>query len=328
MPINRRTAIGHLAATALPSIAMLGSTGACAQDYPTKPIHIVVPTPAGSGPDVDIRKMGVHLARILGQAVIIENRPGAATRIAIEHVAKAPADGYTLLVGTPSLTTAHFLYSNLPFDAKRDLMPVGLASITNYTLGINANVPARTLAEYIALAKADSKYADFGTLGPGAFNHLTAAWFGALTGVPTRYIHYNTASPFAALAAGQIPAMFDAMLPMMQLRKAGLLRTLGISGRKRHPLMPDVPTFAEAGLPALQPLVWIGLLAPAGTPPAIVKKVSAALAEVARMQETIDFRISVGSESIGSTPEEFAAFLDAEREKWGSVIKMLGLKLD
>jgi len=328
MTQNRRTAVCRLAAAVLAGIGTLATGSAAAQDYPTKPIRIVVPTPAGSGPDIDIRKMSEHMAAILGQPVIIENRPGAATRIAIEHVAKAPADGYTLLVGTPSLTTAQFLYSKLPFDARRDLVPVGLASVTNFTLTVNAEVPARTLAEYVALAKSDSKYADFGTLGPGAVNHLTAAWFGLLSGVQTRYIHYNTASPFAALAAGEVPAMFDAMLPVMQLRKAGKLRTLGISGNKRHPLMPDVPTFAEAGLPGLQPLVWIGLLAPAGTPPAIVRKVSAALAQVARMQETVDFRISVGSESVGSTPEEFAAFLDAEREKWGAVIKTLALKLD
>jgi len=328
MTLNRRKTLGRLATSLLAATGALALSPAVAQNFPAKPIHIVVPTPADTGPDVDIRKMGVHLGNILGQPIIIENRPGAATRIAIEYVAKAAPDGYTLLVGTPSMTTAHFLYAKLPFDVQRDLVPVGLASVTNYTLTINADVPARTLAEYIALAKSDPKYADFGTLGPGSAGHLTAAWFGSLTGVQTRYIHYNSAGQITALAAGQIPATFEAMLPVAQLRQAGKLRTLATSGTKRHPLMPDVPTFAEAGLPALQPLVWIGLLAPTGTPPAVVKKLSAALAQVAKMQETIDFRLSVGSESVGNTPEEFAAFLDAEREKWGSVIKKLDLKLD
>jgi tripartite-type tricarboxylate transporter receptor subunit TctC len=328
MTLNRRKTLGRFATSLLAATGALALSPAVAQNFPTKPIHIVVPTPAGSGADIDIRKMSVHLGDILGQPIIIENRPGAATRIAIDYVAKAPPDGYTLLVGTPTMTTAHFLYSKLPFDVKRDLVPVGLASVTNVALTINADVPAKTLGEYIALAKSDPKYADFGTIGPGATNHLTAAWFGSLTGVQTRYIHFNTAGPTVALAAGQIPATFEAILPVLQLRKAGKLRTLAISGTKRNPLMPDVPTFAEAGLPDLQPLVWIGLMAPTGTPPDIVKKLSAALAKVAKMQETVDFRISVGSESVGSTPEEFATFLDAERDKWGDIIKKLGLKLD
>ena len=328
MNFNRRKTLGRFAVSLLAATGALALDPAMAQNFPTKPIHIVVPTPAGTGPDVDIRKMSVLLGNILGQPIVIENRPGAATRIAIEYVAKAPADGYTLLVGTPTMTTAHFLYSKLPFDVQRDLVPVGLASVTNFTLTINAAVPAKTLTEYIALAKSDPKYADFGTIGPGATNHLSAAWFGSLSGVQTRYIHYNTTSPFTALAAGEVPAMFEAMLPVLQLRKAGKLRALATSGTKRHPLMPDVPTFAEAGLPGLQPMVWIGLMAPAGTPPAVVMKLSAALAQVAKMKETVDFRLSVGSESIGSTPEEFATFLDAEREKWGGIIKQLGLKLD
>jgi len=297
------------------------SSLAMAQDWPNKPIKFIVPVPAGSGPDVDIRQIGKHLSAILGQSIVIENRPGAAARIGVEAAIRSAPDGYTFLVGTPSLTTMQALYPKLSFDPKKDLSPVSLASITNYTLSVNAQVPAKTLAEYVKLAKSEPKYASIGTLGMGAINHLAAAWFSNLVGLDANYIHYSTTGPFADLASGQIPVVFDAMLPVVGQVKAGRVRTLAISGKTRHPLMPDVPTFAEAGLPTFDPLVWIGILAPAGTPVAIVNKMSAAVSQVAKMPETVALRKDVGSESIGSSPEEFAAFLETERTKWSGVIK-------
>jgi tripartite-type tricarboxylate transporter receptor subunit TctC len=297
------------------------SSLAMAQDWPSKPIKFIVPVPAGTGPDVDIRQIGKNLSLILGQSIVIENRPGAAARIGVEAAIRSAPDGYTFLVGTPSLTTMQALYPKLGFDPKKDLVPVSLASITNYTLSVNAQVPAKTLPEYVKLAKTDPKYASIGTLGMGAINHLAAAWFSNLVGLDANYIHYSTTSPFTDLASGQIPVVFDAMLPVMGQVKAGRVRTLAISGKTRHPLLPDVPTFAEAGLPTFDPLVWIGILAPAGTSGAIVNKMSAAVSQVAKMPETVAARRDVGSESIGSSPEEFAAFLESERTKWSTVIK-------
>jgi len=297
------------------------SSLAMAQDWPSKPIKFIVPVPAGTGPDVDIRQIGKNLSLILGQSIVIENRPGAAARIGVEAAIRSAPDGYTFLVGTPSLTTMQALYPKLGFDPKKDLVPVSLASITNYTLSVNAQVPAKTLPEYVKLAKTDPKYASIGTLGMGAINHLAAAWFSNLVGLDANYIHYSTTSPFTDLASGQIPVVFDAMLPVMGQVKAGRVRTLAISGKTRHPLLPDVPTFAEAGLPTFDPLVWIGILAPAGTSGAIVNKMSAAVSQVAKMPETVAARRDVGSESIGSSPEEFAAFLEGERSKWSAVIK-------
>ena len=297
------------------------SSLAMAQDWPSKPIKFIVPVPAGTGPDVDIRQIGKNLTLILGQSIVIENRPGAAARIGVEAAIRSAPDGYTFLVGTPSLTTMQALYPKLGFDPKKDLVPVSLASITNYTLSVNAQVPAKTLPEYVKLAKTDPKYASIGTLGMGAINHLAAAWFSNLVGLDANYIHYSTTSPFTDLASGQIPVVFDAMLPVMGQVKAGRVRTLAISGKTRHPLLPDVPTFAEAGLPTFDPLVWIGILAPAGTSGAIVNKMSAAVSQVAKMPDTVAARRDVGSESIGSSPEEFAAFLEGERSKWSAVIK-------
>lgn len=294
---------------------------AMAQDWPSKPIKLILPAPAGTGPDVDIRKISKHLSAILGQPIVIENRPGAATRIGVEAAIRSAPDGYTFLVGTPSLTTMQALYPKLSFDPKKDLVPVSLASITNYTLSVNAQVPAKTLPEYVKLAKTDPQYASIGTLGIGAINHLAAAWFSNLVSLDANYIHYSTTSPFNDLASGQIPVVFDAMLHVMGQVKAGRVRTLAISGKTRHPLLPDVPTFAEAGLPTFDPLVWNGILAPAGTPGAIVSKMSAAVSQVSKMPETVAARRDVGSESIGSSPEEFAAFLESERTKWSAVIK-------
>ena len=304
------------------------SSLAWAQEWPSKPIKFIVPAPPGTGPDIDIRRIGKELSTILGQSIVIENRPGAATRIGIEAVIRSAPDGYTFLVGTPSLTTLQSLYPKLSFDPKKDLTPVSLASITNYTLSVNAQVPAKNLEEYVKLAKSEPKYASMGTFGIGAINHLAAAWFSNLVGLDAHYIHYSTTSPFTDLASGQIPVVFDAMLPVMGQVKAGRVRTLAISGKTRHPLMPDVPTFAEAGLPTFAPLVWNGILAPAGTPSAIVNKMSAAVSQVAKMPETVTARKDVGSESIGSSPEEFSAFLESERSKWSAIIKKNNIVLE
>jgi tripartite-type tricarboxylate transporter receptor subunit TctC len=327
MTLNLK-ALHFLASTFVGACLTFAAGHLAAQEWPVKPIRFIVPVPPGTGPDVDIRQIGRHLSTLLGQPIVIENRPGAASRIGVEAAIKSAPDGYTFLVGTPSLTTMGALYPKLGFDPKRDLVPVSLASVTNYTLTVNAQVPAKTLNEFVALAKTDPKYASVGTLGMGAINHLAAAWFCGLNGIEGNYVHYSTSSPFSDLASGQIPAIFDAMLPVLGQVKAGRVRVLALSGKSRHPLMPDVPTFAEAGYGGFDPLVWIGVLAPAGTPAAIVNKMSAAISQVAKMPETVAARRDVGSESLGTSAEEFAAFLEAERNKWGAVIKKTGLVLE
>jgi tripartite-type tricarboxylate transporter receptor subunit TctC len=329
MKIHRRGVGKCAVATVLAMLGVACLPGAAGQDYPSKPIRVIVPTPPGAGPDVDMRQMAPRLGQLLGQTVVIENRPGAAGRIATEAVVKSAADGYTFLVGTPTaLVTGPILYANLPYDAKRDLLPVSLISTTAFALTVNAAVPAPTAAAYVALAKSNPSFANAGTLGIGAATHLAGAWFGAVTNSDLKFIHYNTSTPFNDLMSGQISAIFEALLPVMGNVKAGRLRVLAISGKARHPLFPDVPTFAEAGYPAYDPLVWIGLLAPAGTPRPIVNRVSAAIAQVARAPEIVAQRRETVSESVGSTPEEFGAFLDAERAKWGAVIKQTGVKIE
>ncbi len=319
----------RLAGMALVALAVGLMTSAVAQDYPNKPIRFIVPTPPGSGPDVDVRQMAPRLGQLLGQTVVIDNRPGAAGRIATEAVVKSAPDGYTFLVGSPTaLVTGPILYSNLPYDAKRDLIPISLISTTAYALTVNAAVPAQNVAAYVALVKSNAAYSNAGTLGVGTATHLAGAWFGMVTGAEFKFIHYNTSTPFNDLLSGQISAIYEALAPVMGNVRAGRLRVLAISGKARHPTFPDVPTFGEAGLATYDPLVWIGLLAPAGTPQAIVNRVSAAIAQVAKVPEIIAQRRETVSESVGSTPAEYSAFLDAERAKWGAVIKQTGVKLE
>jgi tripartite-type tricarboxylate transporter receptor subunit TctC len=322
------TRIRALASCIVLGTALAAAAPAPAQEYPVKPIRLIVPTPPGSGPDVDARQMAARLGPLLGQSVVVENRPGAGARIAIEAVAKSPGDGYTLLVGTPSLATGPSLYANLPYDVRRDLAPVSLVSVTPYALTVNAGVPAKNVAEYVSLTKAGKPAGNVATYGIGTIPHLAAAWFGAASGADLKYIHYNTSPPFNDLLAGQTDAIFDAVLPVMGGVKSGRLRLLAVSGKARNAQFPDVPTFAEAGYGSYDPMVWIGVLAPAGTPQPIVQKLSAAIAQVAKMPEVVAQRREGGSDSVGSTPEEFAAFLDAERDKWGKVIRSLDLKLE
>ncbi len=311
------------------SLLCAAAAPACAQDYPNKPIRFIVPAPPGSGPDVDVRQMAPRLGQILGATVVVENRPGAAARIAADAVVKSPADGYTFLVGTPTaVITGPLLYSNLPYDAKRDLTPVSLISTTAFALTVNAAVPAKTAADYVALAKSNPTYANTGTIGVGAATHLAGEWFSSVAGANLKFIHYNTSTPYTDLMSGQISAILEAVLPVFGNVKAGRLKVLAISGKGRWPLLPDVPTFAEAGYAAYDPLVWIGLLAPAGTPVPIVNRVSAAIAQVAKMPDIVTQRREAFSDSVGSTPAEFAAFLDAERAKWGAVVKQANVKIE
>lgn len=309
---------------------MLGlvSPHAGAQEYPAKPIRIVVPVPPGAGPDVDIRPVAARLGSALGQSVVVENRPGAATRIAGELVAKSPADGYTLLVATPSLVTGPFLYAKLPYDPQRDFTPVSLVSTTAYALTVNATIPSRSVQEYIDQVKAGRAIGNVATYGVGTVPHLAGAWFAQVTGTDLKYIHYNTTPPFGDLVAGQTNVIFDALLPVLGNVKAGKLRVLAVTGKARNSLLPEVPTFAETGLAGFDPVVWIGIMAPAGTPRPIIDRLSAAIGEIARVPEIVAQRREGGSESVGSSADGFAAFLAGERKKWGAVIERLGLKLE
>ena len=324
----KNSTIANIFGVLIASIFSLQIALVQAQDYPNKPIRFIVPVPPGAGPDVDVRQMAPKLAQILGQPVVVENRPGAAARIATEAVIKSAPDGYTFLVGTPTaLITGPLLYNNLPYDARKDLTPVSLISTTAYALTVGSAVPAQTASAFVALAKSNPTYSNIGTVGVGAATHLAGEWFSDVAQAQLKFIHYNTSTPYSDLISGQISGIFEAVLPVIGNVKSGRLRVLAISGSSRYPQLPDVPTFAEAGYPSYDPMVWIGLLAPAGTPPQIINRMSAAIAQVAKTPEIIGMRKEAFSDSVGSTPAEFSKFLDDERAKWGAVIKKANVKI-
>ena len=324
----KNSTIANIFGVLIASIFSLQIALVQAQDYPNKPIRFIVPVPPGAGPDVDVRQMAPKLAQILGQPVVVENRPGAAARIATEAVVRSAPDGYTFLVGTPTaLITGPLLYNNLPYDAKKDLIPVSLISTTAYALTVGSAVPAQTASSFVALAKSNPNYSNIGTVGVGAATHLAGEWFSDVAQAQLKFIHYNTSTPYSDLISGQISGIFEAVLPVIGNVKSGRLRVLAISGTSRYPQLPDVPTFAEAGYPSYDPMVWIGLLAPAGTPPQIINRMSAAIAQVAKTPEIIAMRKEAFSDSVGSSPAEFSKFLDDERAKWGAVIKKANVKI-
>lgn len=320
----------HAAGLAVAAGLALSASGAAAQaDYPSKPVRIIAPFPAGSGPDANARELAAELTRLLGQSVFVENRPGASNIIGTDVAAKAPNDGYSLYIGTTSsLSVVPHLYGKLPFNAERDFAPISLLGVLNTGLIAHPGVPARDARELIAQLKARPDSVSVATQGIGSYSHLSALWFNSAAGVSSSLIPYNSNSPYSDLLAGQVQLMYDGLPAAASNVQAGKLRLLGITGRERHPSFPNVPTFAEQGLPDYAPIAWQGLLAPAGTAPAILEKLSAAMAKVCQSQALAKKWRDYGGELRCNTPAEFAAFIHADRAMWGKVIRAAGVKLD
>ncbi len=324
--MNRSTRRFGLAALAL---TLFGALPAMAQDYPNKPIKIIAPFPVGTGPDANTREIALELSRVLGQTVVVENRPGASSMIGMEAGAKAAPDGYTLVMGsTSSLSVVPQLYSKVPYKTG-DFTPVSIVGLLNTSLTANANVKENTARELIARLKAQPGSVVAATSGVGSYSHLAGEWFAAGAGTKMDFVPYNTSSPYADLLAGQVQVIFDALPAAIGNVKAGKLKVLALTGKTRHPNFPDVPTFAEAGLPDYSPTAWIGLLAPAGTPPAIVNRLSEAMQKATTQNpELIAKWRSYGGELKAMTPAEFSAFLRQDYALWGAAIKNAGVKLD
>ncbi len=307
----------------------LNSPIAHADTYPSKPIRIVAPFAAGTGPDANAREIAGELSKILGQSVFIDNRPGASGIIGTEYAAKASPDGYTLYIGTTStLSVVPNLYSKLPFDAARDFAPVSLLGVLNTGLIATPGLPAQDIRSLQALLKSKPDSVNVATQGPGSYSHLSGAWFGFSSGTHPTFVPYNSNSPYADLLAGQVQIMFDGLPAAAGNIRAGKLKLLAITGKQRHPTFPNVPTFAESGLPDFEPIAWQGLLAPASTPQAIIDQLSIAMRKAAQSPELSEKWLSYGGELKGNTPAEFAEFIKADRAKWGEVVRKAGIKLD
>ncbi len=298
-------------------------------DYPSKAVRIIAPFPAGSGPDANAREIAAELTKLLGQSFYVENRPGASNIIGTEVAAKAPADGYSLYIGTTSsLSVVPHLYSKLPFDAEKDFAPVSLLGVLNTGLIATPGVEARDARALIAALKARPDSVAVATAGIGSYSHLSALWFNSAAGVKTNLVPYNSSSPYVDLIAGQVQLMFDGLPAAAGNIHTGKLKLLAITGKERAPSFPDVPTFAEAGLPDYAPIAWQGLLAPAGTPKPVLEKLSAAMRKACQSPELARKWRDYGGELRCNTPTEFKAFIDADRAMWGKVIREARIKLD
>lgn len=310
------------------SLAILPMFG-MAQDYPSKPVRIIAPFPAGSGPDANARELAAELTKHLGVSVFVDNKPGASGIIGTDAAAKSAPDGYTLVIGTTtSLSTVPHLYSKLPFDPERDLIPVSLLGLLNTGLVAHRQLPAKNASEVVAILKKQPLALNTATQGIGSYSHLSGLWFGYATGSQPNFIPYASSSPYTDLIAGQVQLMFDGLPAAAGNISAGKLALLGITGTKRHPAFPDTPTFNELGIKDFRPVAWQGLMAPAGTPKAVVDRLATAMKKIPANLELAKKWTQYGGELVCNSPAAFEAFIKEDRAMWGKVIKQAGIKLD
>ena len=313
------------------AIGLLSALPIFAQDYPNKPIKIIAPFPPGTGPDANTREIAQELSKVLGQSVVVENRPGASTMIGMEVGAKAAPDGYTLVMGsTTSMSVVPHTYSTkVPYKVERDYVPISIVGLLNTALTANSNLPEKNAKELIDRLKKQPGSITAATSGIGSYSHLAGEWFASSAGVKIDFVPYNTTSPYSDLVAGQVNIIFDALPAAIGNVRAGKLKILALTGKTRHPNFPDIPTFAEAGLPDYAPTAWIGLFAPAGTPAPIIAKLGEAMQKAAAQNpELISRWRSFGGDLKAQTPAEFSAFLKQDDALWGPAIRKAGVKLD
>jgi len=310
------------AVTAALAVMLLGQPVAAAT-FPDHPVRIVVPFPAGGSNDVVARFLGMKLYEVWGQQVIVDNRPGAGGNIGAEMVARSAPDGYTLLLTAPGpLAVNQSLYPRLPFDPMADFAPVALVASVQIVLAVNPEVKATNVRELIALAKHSPGQINFGSSGYGSTNHLAGELFKKLAGIDIAHVPYRGAAPaMNDLVSGQIPMLFDNMPAIHPQALAGAIRPLAVAGASRSPLFPELPTMVEAGVPGFEASSWFGLVAPAKTPPEVMKTLSDAVTKVLRDPDLAKKLADVGAEPGSLSGSEFGAYLHSEADKWGKVVK-------
>lgn len=312
------------------ALLALAATAAAAQNFPTRPIEWVVPYPAGGGSDVVARSLTEAMGSALGQAIVINNKPGAATNIGADYVAHAKPDGYTVLTGdTATLAANPALYTKLSYSAEKDLAPIGLLARFPMILVVNPAIPVKNLAEFTAWAKTQKSGVSYATPGAGSPHHLATELFRGKTGLNLVHVPYRGAAPAVQdVTGGQLPFMFVDTASGMAFINAGRLRPIGIASPKRVKNFETIPTLDEQGLKGFEAYAWQGLVAPAGTPADVIGKLNKTLVD-ALNSTSVKARFQVlGLEPTPSTPAQMAAYARAEREKWAQVIRASGIKLD
>ncbi len=320
----------HRLLSALLSVPFIYAGCVGAQDYPSKPIRLIIPWPTGGGTDITFRVWAPKLAENLGQQIVIDNRPGAGSTIGLDLVAKSRPDGYTLGASNIAFGANPFLLSKMPFDTEKDLMPVSLTALVPMVLCVHPSVPARSVKELIALAKARPGALNYGSAGNASASHLVTELFSDVTGAKMVHVPYKGGGPQnVAGVGGEIAVLFVTIPAGIGHIRNGRLMALGISTLKRDPTLPDVPTIAEAiGMPDFEVSEWHGVVVPAGTPKAVIGRLHQEIVKVLTIPEVKERVASVGSTLVGSTPEEMATYLKREFSRWSRVIKAVGIRVE
>jgi tripartite-type tricarboxylate transporter receptor subunit TctC len=312
---------------ALALAAMLLAAPCLAQNYPTKPVRIVVPFGAGGPADVTARLLGNILQEKFGQPFVIENRPGAGGAIGTVEAVKAPPDGYTLLMMSNTQTANESLMPERKYELMRDLMPIAPINYSDLVIVVHPQVPAKTLQEFIALAKSQPGKLNYASSGQGTPYHMAGELFKAMSGIDVVHVPYrNSGEARSGLIGGQVQMMIDAVTTMAPNVSAGQARALATTGKARSGVLPDVPTAAEAGVPGYEATIWLGLMTPAGTPKPVIDKLNAAVNEVVRRPDIIKLWKEQGAVPMSMTPEEFDRYLRGDIVKWANVAKQFAGK--
>jgi tripartite-type tricarboxylate transporter receptor subunit TctC len=301
-----------------------------AQTWPAKSLRFISPFAPGGGTDITCRIIAPKLSDALGQPVIVDNRGGAGGMIGVDLAAKSPPDGYTIVLGTIGpLAINPSLYAKMPYDPVKDLLPVTLAADALNVLVVHPALPVKNVRELVALGKARPRELNFGSSGPGATDHLAGELFNLLTGTRMVHIPYKGGAPaMIDLVAGNVQIIFSTVSTAVGQIKSGRIRALAMTGTKRFSLMPELPTIAEAGVPGFAVNNWYGVFVPAGTPKEVVARLNAELVKILQVPDVKQRLLDSGIEAISNTPEQFAAYIQAETKKWAKVVKDANVKVE
>ena len=313
----------------LTSACFLDIAVANAQQYPSRPIRFIVPFPPGGSTDLLARYLAPQLTQALGQTVVVDNRAGAGGVIGAELAARAPADGYTIVLGSPGPLTINPNLQRVPYDTLRDFSPITLATISPFTLVVHPSLPVNSVKDLLALAKAKPGSLNYGSAGNGSVGHFSSEQFKALAGVDIVHVPYKGSSAARTdILGGQVQMMFDAITTMAANARAGKVKALASTGKSRSSVTPDVPTLNEAGVPGYETTIWLGLMAPAATPRPILDRLSLEVNKVVHSPEVQAAWAKQGAVPMGMTVDQFETFLRADIVKWSKLVKETGMKVD
>jgi tripartite-type tricarboxylate transporter receptor subunit TctC len=313
----------------LTAAAFLACGVALAQAYPTKPVHVVVPFAAGGPADIYARFLGNRLEKALAHPFVIEDRPGGGAIIGTEAVVKAEPDGYTLLMMSNTHTVNESLFTKKSYKLMKDLAPVAPVNYSDLLLVVNPEVPAKNLKELIALAKAKPGQLNYASSGPGTPYHMAGELFKAMAGLDIVHVpHKGSDQARTSVMAGQTQLMLDAVTTMAQIARSGKVRAIATTGKTRSAIMPEIPTMDEAGVPGYEATIWLGVMAPAATPKAIIAKLNAEIRKTLAQPDLKATWAKQGAVPMNMSPEQFSKFLEQDIEKWAKVVKISGAKVD